>query len=129
MLSCFAAPIDALESLATSYFEPVGYMSIGGILGEKLHAISENACPEVLLAYAPSIGVVGAQVQILSLRLIRTSSSQQFQIQKSMIAKCRWRLKSRRHKQNRPAPVKASIESTKVDFACIAAVSTAKLEC
>jgi hypothetical protein len=50
-------------------------------------------------------------------------------IQKSMIAKCRWRLKSRRHKQNRPSPVKASIESTKVDFACIAAVSTAKLEC
>jgi hypothetical protein len=54
---------------------------------------------------------------------------QQFQIQKSMIAKCRWRLKSRRHKQNLPATVKASIESTKVDFACIAAVSTAKLEC
>ncbi len=44
---------------ATYYFEPVGYLVIGGILGEKLHVISENAFPEVLSAYDPSIGVVG----------------------------------------------------------------------
>lgn len=45
--------------IAIGPFEPVGYLSIGGILGEKLYAISKNTYSEAVSACDPSIGVVG----------------------------------------------------------------------